>query len=133
MLMLQILGMFLAAAEPATAVWVACKKAKRVVHTVDTKILPRVVPPELLEDDDDGYYLHQLEFNPIDQKALGLPKTTYTVLLSDEELGAYVRCEGVVLCGFEQKEIPGAKRELLSILQEGEKKSTTMSRLAAAQ
>lgn len=130
--MLQILGMFLGAAQPATAVWAACKSAQRTVHIIDTQVLPRLVPPELLEDDDTGFYLHQLEFRLEDQKQLGLPKSTYTVLLSDEELGAYVRCEGVVLCGFEKEEIPIAKRELLSILQEGEKKSTAMSRLASS-
>jgi len=128
--MLQILGMFLAAAEPAVAVTAICRSAKQSIRVMDEKILPKIVPPEMLNADD-SYYLHQLEFNPADQKTLGLPKTTYTVLLSDEELGAYVRCEGIVLCGFEKDEIPGAKRELKSILEEGESKSTTMSRLAS--
>lgn len=131
--MLQILGMLLSAAEPAAAVWAAGKSMERTVHVVDEKVLPRIVPPELLKDDDAGYFLHQLQFNPADQKKLCLPKSTWTILLSDEELGAYVRCEGVVLSGFEDDEIPKARRELKQLLVKGERRRITASQVVASQ
>lgn len=120
----ELIGMFLASAAPAISVYAAGETIAGGVRAIDEMMLPK----ELLgEDADKELYLHHLEYDVVSQQQLGLNQSSWSVLWSDDELGAYVRAEGIVLAGAEPQAIPAARRELKQLIREGSKRSQQMA------
>ena len=131
--MWQLLGSLLASSEPALGIIAQGFLLKALLKLADQIIADLVDPSLRIKktlgiDINEDVSIQILNFSEEDRTHLGLPKTQWTILLSDRDLGTYIRYENIALTSDNPERVNKAKKKIKELLIKGEKQAELMNK-----
>jgi len=120
-MILELIGMFSAAAVPAMTVSAAASSIVGIVNQTD-EYISDMYPPEVFDDTE--YYIHHITMSEKDAKELGLSETQYTLSWSEQELGRYINHENWIFSGTGDR--LKSRREIRKLIRTGQTRARQM-------